>query len=121
MSISPRCLRAAAMSSCTPCSVAASPGTAYPPAGGHRRRGPGVQVVDHHPRARRGQPEGQRPADPRAAAGHDNPGSPDCLALACIDRHVRRLSRLPLSLPEGLLPEGLRPEGLRHEVLRVPG
>src|SRR5580692_11764952 len=31
MSISPRCPRAAAMRSCTPCSVAASPGTAKPP------------------------------------------------------------------------------------------
>ena len=99
MSISPRCSRAAAMSSRTPCSVAASPGTAYPPISlGHRRRGPGVQVVDHHPRARRGQPEGQRPADPRAAAGDDNPGSPDSVSTACIDRHVRRLSRLALSL-----------------------
>ena len=49
---------------------------------GHRGGRPGVQVVDDHPRAARGQPAGQGAADPRATAGDDGSRSLD-------DRHPR--------------------------------
>ena len=55
MSISPRCLRAAATRFADTRLGRRVAGHGEPArASGHRRRGLGVEVVDHHPRARRG-------------------------------------------------------------------
>ena len=94
MSISPRCSVAAATRSRTPCSVPAVAGHGQASGlGGDRCGGPWIQVVHHEPGLAMPTcrtPPRDRPADPAATAGDDNPGA----AHVC---HVRTITSRSLT------------------------